>query len=203
MCKRVGNNFSKVSNASGSEVLAKSKKASKVKRSKNQSVESAENKSNLQIETDLSSIAENEFETSLFEKADRALDEIGELMMKSEPDNNNQDNVLALADDERLGEVKEDFMEQKLYKVLTGENPKPQLQDDSEGEEIQDCFDKEVILQPQTSLSSADVLEEKREITLSADFQLTEAETIREKESVRHLRKTQNEFSNALAHGVL
>lgn len=197
------NNFSKVSNASGSEVLAKSKKASKVKRSKNQSVASAENKSNLQIETSFSSVAENELETSLFEKADRALDEIGELMMNSEPDNTNQENVLALADDERLGEVKDDFMQQKLYKVLTGENPKPQLQDDSECENIQDCFDKEVILQPQTSLSSADVLEEKREVILSADFQLTEAETIREKESVQRFKKMENEFSNALVHGVL
>lgn len=198
-----GSSCSKVSNASGSEILAKSKQSSKGKRSKNQPVASAENKRNLQIENDLAVSSENEFETDAFEKADRALDEIGELMLNSEPDNNNQDNVLALADDERLGEVKEDFMEQKLYKVLTGENPKAQLQDDSEGEDIQDRFDREVILQPQTSLKWADVLEEKREITLSTDFHLTEAETIGEKESVRRIKKTENEFSNALAHGVL
>lgn len=197
------NNFSKVSNSNGSELSAKSNKASKGKRSKNQPVASAENKSNLQIETDLSSVAENNFETSLFEKTDRALDEIGELMMNSEADNNNQDNVLALTNDYLLGEVKEDFMEQKLYKVLTDENPKTQLEGNLKGEEIQDCFDREVILQPLVSSNSADVLQEQQEITLTADFQLTEAETIREKESVQRIRKTQNEFSNALAHGVL
>lgn len=196
-----GNNFSKVRNSNGSEISAKSKKATK--RSKNQSAESAENKRNLQIETDLSSVAEIEFETDAFEKADRALDEIGELMMNSEPDNPNQDNVLALADDERLGKVKEDFMEQKLYKVLTDEGSTLQLEADLGDEEIQDCFDREVILEHQSSTSSADNLEVKPEITLSADFTLTEAETIREKESIRRVRKTENEFSNALVHGVL
>ena len=198
-----GNNFSKGSSLSGLDGSKKTQKASKVKCSKNQSVKSAENKSNLQIETDLSSVVENEFETSLFEKTDRALDEIGELLLNFEPDNTNQENILALADDGRFHEGEKDFMQQKLYKVLTSEGSKLQPEEISEGEEIQDCFDKDVIFQPQTSSNSADVLEEKREITLSADFQLTEAETIREKESVRHLRKTQNEFSNALAHGVL
>ena len=198
-----GNNFSKVSNSNGSEVLAKSKKASKVKHSKNQSVESAENKSNLQIENDLSITAENEFETGAFERTDRALDEIGELLMNFEPDNNNQENILALADDGRFHEGEKDFMQQKLYKVLTSEGSKLQPEEISEGEEIQDCFDKDVIFQHQTSSNSAAILEEQQQRTLSADFHLTEDEMKREKERVRPIRKTENEFSNALVHGVL
>lgn len=197
------NNFSKVSNSNGSEVLAKSKKAWKVKRSKNRSVESAENKSNLQIENDLSITAENEFETDAFEKTDRALDEIGELLMNFEPDNNNQENILALADDGRFHEGEKDFMQQKLYKVLTSEGSKLQPEENSEGEEIQDCFDKEVIFQSQTSSNSAAISEEQQQRTLSADFHLTEDEMKREKERVRPIRKTENEFSNALVHGVL
>lgn len=197
------NNFSKVSNSNGSEVSAKSNKASKGKRSKNQSAASTENKSNFQIENDLSIASENDFETSAFEKTDRALDEIGQLLMNFEPENTNPENVLALADDDRLGEAKEDFMEQKLYKVLTNEGSKLQPEEILEGEEIQDCFDREVILQPLVPTNSAGVLEEKREITLSADFSLTEAETKQEKESVSRLRKKENEFSNALSRGVL
>ena len=196
-----GSSYSKVSNEKGSTDSAKTKKATK--RPKNQSGESAENKRNLQIETDLSSVAENEFETDAFEKADRALDEIGDLMMDFEPDNTNQENVLVLADDGRFDEAEKDFMHQKLYKVLTGKSPKTQLEEISEGEEIKDHFDREVILQPQTLTNSAGVLEEQEEITLTADFYLTEAETKQEKESVRSVRKTENEFSNALAHGVL
>lgn len=196
-----GNNFSKVRNSNGSTDSAKAKKTTK--RTKNQSVASTENKSNFQIENDLSITTENDFETSSFEKTDRALEEIGELLMNFEPDNTNQENILALADDDRLGEAKEGFMEQKLYKVLTNEGSKLRPEESSGGEEIQDCFDRDVILQPLESTNSADVLEEQEEITLTADFQLTEAETIREKESVQRFKKMENEFSNALVHGVL
>lgn len=196
-----GNNFSKVSNSNGSTDSAKAKKTTK--RTKNQSVASTENKSNFQIENDLSNTTENDFETSAFEKTDRALDEIGGLMMNFESDNTNQENFLSLTDDEHFEQGEEDFMEQKLYKVLTSEGSKLQPEEISEGEEIQDCFDKELILQPKTSINSAGVSEEQEEITLTADFHLTEAETIREKESVQRFKKMENEFSNALVHGVL
>jgi type IV secretory pathway TraG/TraD family ATPase VirD4 len=195
-------NFSKVNNVNDSADYTKTKKASKGKRTKNQSAESTENKGNFQIENDLSLRAENKFETSAFEKADLALDEIGQIM-NSEAVNTYKENILALADDERFEKAEKDFMQQKLYKILTNESPKFQLEADLDDEEIQDCFDSEVILEAQSHPSSADNLEVKPEITLSADFTLTEAETKREKETSRRIRKTENEFSNALAHGVL
>ncbi|MEP6904349.1 MAG: hypothetical protein ABJA66_21710, partial [Actinomycetota bacterium] len=199
-----GGNFSKAKNANNSIDAAKTKKSSKGKRAKNQLAKAlAENNVFSQTSNDLSVPSENEFETRSFEKADTVLDEIGELLMDYETDNTNQVNVLALANDVQFDEAEKDFMQQKIYKILTGENPKAQFVADRADEEIQDCFDKEFILQPQISPSSADILEGKQEIILSADFHLTEAEMIREKESVRRIRKTENEFSNTLARGVL
>ncbi len=196
-------NFSKVNNSNGSVIYPKTKKASKGKRTKNQLAESTENKGNLQIENDLFIASENEFEQDAFEKADLMLDEIGQIIMNSEAVNTYKENVLALAEREPFEKAEKDFMQQKLYKILTNESPKLHLEEGLADEEIQDCFDREVILEPQSSQSFVGNSEDNREITLSADFQLTETETKREKETARRIRKTENEFSNTLAHGVL
>ena len=108
-----------------------------------------------------------------------------------------QVDVLALAHDEGFDEREKDFMDQNIHYLMTNESPKVQFEATSTEEEIQDCFDREVILQPQSSASFG----KKQEMTLSANFSLTEAEVMSEKETARQSSK--NEFSNALVHGVL
>lgn len=193
----LGGNFSIANKSNGSTIFAKKKKSAKGKHAKNQTIELAENSNSLQTSNDLSATSENDFATSAFEKADLALDEINQMMMNFESGNANGEEVLALADSERFDEREKDFMDQNIHAFMMGENPKVEFEPELPSEEIQDCFDSEVVLQSQQS----DSLDEKQEITLSTEFSLTEAQSLHEKETAHQSRK--HEFAGALVHGVL
>jgi len=186
------------------EVSTKPKKSSNSKRKKNQSaINSVENRSGSQVDTDFAEPFQNEFDSSALDTADFALEEIRKQMADFEAAN--EGNVLALAENERFDESDEDFMDQKLNIFLTSESPKVSLQiaNSSNDEEIQDLFDTDVSLSAKSAQSSGAGVDTNREITLSASFALTGEETAREQAIARQKFEPENDFYNALVQRVL
>ncbi len=149
-----------------------------------------------------------EFESEI---TDRALDEIGARMVDFETTNENGDDedVLALADDETIGEVERDFMEQELKTFLTSEGggakTSSQFESDQgeDGDEVTDCFDSKTVLRSREIKNSNDENRKNQEITLTANVALTASETAREKRRARQTLESEDEFYNALAQRVL
>lgn len=191
-----------------SEVSTVPKKQAKTKRAKNKSVAVSSVGNAVAVLEPDSTDDQVEFESEI---ADRALDEIGERMTDFELTNENDDNedVLALADGETSGETEKDFMEQELKNFLTSDggeaNSSSQFESDSnvEGGEVTDCFDSETVLRAREIRNSNDENIKNQEITLTASVALTASEAAREKAHVRQTIESEDEFYNSLVQRVL
>ena len=75
---------------------------------------------------------------------------------------------------------------------------------DSDDEEIVDCFDSVVVIQAKTIKSfDKSGVEAKQEITLSANIALTEQEMAHEQKRAHQILEAEDEFYNALVQRVL
>ena len=204
-----GGNFNSSQNTdnSGASQAAKAaqKKSAKVKRPKNNNgTGSPAGTAVAVLETD-STDNETYFQSEI---TDRALDEIGERIAAFEITdvNDNEDGVLALTDEEHRNEHTKDFMQQELKTFLTDEAAKTSLQieNDSDDEEIVDCFDSDVVIQAKTIKSfDKSGVEAKQKITLSANIALTEQEMAHEQKRAHQILEAEDEFYNALTQRVL
>ncbi len=200
-------NSSQNTDNSGTFQAAKAaqKKSAKVKRPKNNNVAAVPVGTAVAVlETD-STDNETYFQSEI---TDRALDEIGERIAAFEITdvNDNEDGVLALTDEEHRNEHTKDFMQQELKTFLTDEAAKTSLQieNDSDDEEIVDCFDSDVVIQAKTIKSfDKSGVEAKQEITLSANIALTEQEMAHEQKRAHQILEAEDEFYNALTQRVL
>ena len=206
-------NFPKNSGKNGAsfapEVSSVPKKQAKTKRAKVKSAVAASIVGNsvAVLEPDR---ADDQFEF-VSEIADRALDEIGERMTDFEMTNKNNDDedVLALADDETSSESEKDFMEQELKTFLTSDggeaNASSQFASDpsEEGGEVTDCFDSETVLRSREIRNSNDEAPKNQEITLTANVALTASEAALEKKRARQTIESEDEFYNSLVQRVL
>jgi hypothetical protein len=200
-------NSNKNAETLASEVSNVPKKQAKTKRAKNKSV-AVSSVGNAVAVLEPDSIDDQlEFESEI---TDRALDEIGERMADFETTNENGDDeeVLALADDETSGDGERDFMQQELKTFLTsdGGEPKTPTQFESDltkGGEVTDCFDSETVLRSREIRNSTDEAPKNQEITLTANVALTANEAAREKRRARQTLESEDEFYNALVQRVL
>jgi type IV secretory pathway TraG/TraD family ATPase VirD4 len=194
----VGNGASQIAGASTVH-----KQAAKTKRIKNKSAAAVSHVGNpiAVIEPDATG-KQADFQSEITE---RALDEIGERMATYETTHLSGDRVLALTDDEPFNKHTKDFMQQELKTFLTDEKPKvPDLIENSDDEEIVDCFDSDVVFQAKTTKTSDDGGAEKnQEIILSTSFTLTEADAANEQARALQAVESENEFYNALVQRVL
>jgi hypothetical protein len=186
----------------------KLKKTAKKKKAENQSqAVSVQSIVNPQSDLDLSVPPETKLDFAFSEITDRALGEIGERIANFEKDgtSDSYNNFLALAGDKTSGNETEDYMKEDLKTLLGGENPKVafQIENNSEDEEIIDCFDSETSLVNEATQNSSESDEIKHEITLSTNFTLTDEEAAREQLRANKKLESENEFNNALALRVL
>lgn len=190
------------------EVSTVPKKEAKTKRTKNKSVAAASIAGNAVAVLKPDSTG-NQFEIQS-EITDRALNEIGERMANFETTNENDDDedVLTLADNETSGEDEKDFMEQELKTFLTKDGEaktSSQYESDpsEEGGEVTDCFDSETVLRSREVRNSNDDAAKNQEITLTASVALTASEAAHEKRRARQTIESEDEFYNALVQRVL
>jgi type IV secretory pathway TraG/TraD family ATPase VirD4 len=200
-------NSNKNAETLASEVSNVPKKQAKTKRAKNKSVAVSPVGNAVAVLEPDSIDDQLEFESEI---TDRALDEIGERMADFETTNENGDDeeVLALADDETSGDGERDFMQQELKTFLTsdGGEPKTPTQFESDltkGGEVTDCFDSETVLRSREIRNSTDEAPKNQEITLTANVALTANEAAREKRRARQTLESEDEFYNALVQRVL
>jgi type IV secretory pathway TraG/TraD family ATPase VirD4 len=151
---------------------------------------------------------ETEMDVAVRDATDHALDEIGEQILESEMNDavaDGDENIsLALTDEERSDERQEDFMQQKLKTFLTGEDSETSAStevDPSDG--VVDCFDSETVLRAKSPQTSEGSDQTKREIKLSASFELSDEEIARERNIARQNLESENEFYHSLAQRVL
>jgi type IV secretory pathway TraG/TraD family ATPase VirD4 len=190
-----------------SEVSTVPKKQTKTKRTKNKAVAaSIAGNAVAVLEPDST---DDQFEIQA-EITDRALDEIGERMGYFEVTNENGDDedVLALADDQTSGEDVRDFMEQELKTFLMNDgeaktSTRFESDPSEEGGEVTDCFDSETVLRSREIRNSNDEATKNQEITLIASVALTASEAAREKRRASQTIESEDEFYNALAQRVL
>ena len=186
----------------------KPKKTAKKKSVKNQSqAVSVQSIVNPQSDLNLSLPSETKLDFAFSEITDRALGEIGERIANFEKDgtSDSYNNFLALAGDKTFDKETEDYMKEDLKTLLTDENPKItfQIENNSEDEEIIDCFDSETVLTDGTIQNSTEGDEIKHEITLSTNFTLTNEEAAHEQLRANKKLESENEYNNALALRVL
>ena len=200
-------NSNKNAETLASEVSNAPKKQAKTKRAKNKSV-AVSSVGNAVAVLEPDSIDDQlEFESEI---TDRALDEIGERMADFETtkENGDDEEVLALADDETSGDGERDFMQQELKTFLTSDGGEPKTptqfeSDTTKGGEVTDCFDSETVLRSREVRSSNDEAAKNQEITLTASVALTASEAAREKRRASQTIESEDEFYNALVQRVL
>ncbi len=206
--KTFAGNFAPAASANGSaDIGAKPKKASKGKRTKNQTAtNSAEGVIAFQNDSHTLSPSETKLDADLSEIADTALDEIGEHIADYETNSMSANGShLALADGERYDKPAEDFMQQKLKTFLLDDNSETSAPNEnhSDGEQVTDRFDSGVVLQATSSPTSDSGVEINQKITLSASFELTDDEAARERNVTDKIFEPENEFYTALVQRVL
>jgi type IV secretory pathway TraG/TraD family ATPase VirD4 len=205
--KTFSGNFAQSASANGStDIQAKAKKAAKGKRAKNQSANDfGESSIELQNDSHFAGQSGTTFDAAVSKITDRALGEIGERMANFEMSGDEETSRLALANDESAEKSAGDFMQQKLKTFLIDESPKThvQIEDDSGDEEQTDRFDSDVVLQTGSSQTSSGDGETNRELILTAKFNLTDEEMMREQITAQRDFDQGNEFLSALVQRVL
>ena len=186
----------------------KPKKTAKKKSVKNQSqAVSVQSIVNSQSDLNLSVPSKTKLNSDFSEIIDRTLGEIGERMANFETDGTirGYNSFLALAGGKTFDKETENYMKEDLKTLLGGENPKVafQIENNSEDEEIIDCFDSETVLTDGAAQNSTESDEIKHEITLSTNFTLTDEEAAHEQLRANKKLESENEFNNALALRVL
>lgn len=210
--KIFGGNFNLPKNADhngaslASEVAVVPKKSAKTKRAKKSNIAAVSPSGAVAVLEPESIEDQFEFDPEI---ADRALDEIGELMADFEMEDENDDDVrvLALANGATSGEHKKDFMEQELKTFLTSDDGEAKTStrfesDQSVDGEDTDCFDSETVLRSREIKNSESGIE-NQEITLIASLSLTESDAANEKRRDRRAVESEDEFYNALVQRVL
>lgn len=200
-------NFAPAVSANGSaDIEAKPKKASKSKRTKNQTAtNSAEAGIAFQNDSHTLSPSETKLYAAVSEIADSALGEIGEHIGDYETNGASANGSRLALTDERCDKPAEDFMQQKLKTFLlddTSETSAPN-ENDSSAEQVTDRFDSSVVLQAESSQTSHGGIESNRKITLSASFDLTDDEAARERNIADKVIEPESEFYTALVQRVL
>jgi type IV secretion system protein VirD4 len=205
--KTFSGNFAQAASANGStDIQAKAKKAAKGKRAKNQSANDfGESSIELQNDSHFAGQSGTTFDAAVSKITDRALDEIGERMANFEMSGDEETSRLGLANDESAEKSAGDFMQQKLKTFLIDESPKThvQIEEDSGDEEQTDRFDSDVVLQTGSSQTSSGDGETNRELILTAKFNLTDEEMMREQITAQRDFDQGNEFLSALVQRVL
>ena len=204
-----GGNFAPPVSTNGStSVSTKPKKTAKKKHSKNQSqVVSVESNFNLQPDSYLVAPSETKLNSDFSEIIDRTLGEIGERMANFGKDGtiSSNNSFLALAGDKTSGYETEDYMKEDLKTLLTDENPKITFKNENntEDEEVVDCFDSETVLLNESAQNSTEGNQIKHEITLSGSYSLSDEDAAREQAGAEKRFEMENDFNNALDLRIL